>query len=132
MNPSINVVPICTDGFFSKWGFEDGDVLDDALYEMGWGDAYQTAGFDFDHDVLVAVLDRYVVPAVRQNHELTVTRIYTIHNPYRAETFDGKDVRGFWFNPDFSPPVTPEIVDVPWSVIADIASEVYNRVGSTA
>lgn len=73
-------VTLFASGLLSKWGFDDGDLLD-WIYEFG----------DFDrHAVLCAVVRQKLLPALTQ--KVDVQEIVTIHNPIRARTVDGKDV----------------------------------------
>ena len=102
-----------TDGLLSKWGFSDGDVLSDLLYDNNLG------GVD-EHAVLQKVVTDHIVPNLKQNIELEF--IHTIHNPMRASTVNGKSVD--WYNLDTSNIITPETVIVEDSVILDIARKI--------
>ncbi len=69
----------------SKWGFGDGDALDD----WWWDNFAEEPPFN-DHDMLHALVLAYLVPALRDAaHEVEIFRIETNHNPVRAETLDG-------------------------------------------
>jgi hypothetical protein len=105
-----------TDGLISKWGFDDGDQLSDYCYDLS-----EEGVKVEDHDLLIAVVKRKILPALDQHLDLEV--ISTIHNPIRATHVDGLDVRSAHYEPDFPSPITPEFVDVPEEVIRALAVE---------
>jgi hypothetical protein len=119
-----------TEGFLSKWGFEDGDLLDDLLYEeLGTVDDFvfdkrDEVGsiYGFDHTVLMLVLITIVLPALDQR--VDVMAVGTIHNPLRATKVDGVEVPHEIVYGSVEPPpgmITPEYVDVPDATILTIA-----------
>lgn len=70
------------ENLLSKWGFEDGGVLDDLIYENK---------IDIDNrDLLVAVVKELVLPKIEDTVE--VETITTIHNPIRATLVNGQQV----------------------------------------
>lgn len=102
---------IYTSGLLSKWGFGDGDLLWDFLYDHG-------IKVD-DEPVLVRVVREHVLPAIDQ--QVDVYEVCTIHNPLRARAVDGVE----WdsYTADTDGVLTPEYVDVPDDVIIAIARE---------
>jgi hypothetical protein len=85
---------------FDKWGFGDGDVLDDLMFDNGidpsvWTfDGVTGGGYEhrqtFESCLLIAVVREYLVPAIPR--PFGVHRTYSAHNPVRAdmgETVDG-------------------------------------------
>jgi hypothetical protein len=87
---------------FDKWGFRDGDALDDVLFDNDidpsvWTfDGVTGGGYDhrqtFDSCLLIAVVREFLVPAIPR--PFGVHRSYSAHNPIRAdmgETVDGLD-----------------------------------------
>lgn len=120
-------VAFSTGSLLSKWGFGDGDQLDDLLYDNGYGDVWETErlslpdeAFSFDHRVLIRCVETFVLPQVREHHEITTYRIHTIHNPIRASLIDGEDVddtSGRWCD------LTPPTVEVPVAQVLAIAEE---------
>lgn len=122
----MSEVTFFTNCLLSKWGFGDGDMLDDLLWDHGYGEVWQQeqdtrpdSDFSFDHRVLIRVVEEHVLPAVRQHHDITTYRILTIHNPIRAEEVDGDPVA----HPSDDRPLTPDHVEVPVDAILAIAAE---------
>jgi hypothetical protein len=74
----------------SKWGFGDGDCLND-----WWWDTYDEPfpeDIDF-HDVLVHLVKRHLLPRIAEaGYVIDVMTIDTIHNPIRAETVNGRRI----------------------------------------
>jgi hypothetical protein len=94
------------DSLLSKWGFGDGDALSD----WWWDNFDEDAPFN-DHDVLHALVLAHLVPAIRNaGHEVEVEFIETIHNPVRADTFDGRQVNHHLSSPwCIEPPVVVQV-----------------------
>lgn len=130
MMAPVQTITLDTDGLYSKWGFGDGDVLDDALYDLGYGDQYakerdwlreDLSRFNFDHRVLIRVVHHVVVPALGAHHQIGgVFTIHTIHNPVRATHCDGVEV-DHYEGP--APVLTPATVEVPLDLIKKIAEQ---------
>ncbi|MBU1493155.1 MAG: hypothetical protein KKE89_06555 [Actinobacteria bacterium] len=89
------------EGLLHKFGFSDGDLLFDLVEEHHLA--------VYHHDLLVAVVERLVVPRLDQAVE-TYTIGATLHNPIRARTIDGEEA-------SLGDLLTPEIIDV---LVADI------------
>lgn len=127
---SGTAVTLDTAGLYSKWGFGDGDVLDDVLYDLGYGEMYSRerawrdanpAAFHFDHRVLIRVVHHVVVPALGVHHQISgVYTIHTIHNPVRATHCDGIEIDTY-YGP--APILTPPTVDVSLDLIETIAKQ---------
>lgn len=85
----------------SKWGFGDGDALDD-----WWWDTYDEDPAVDTHELLHALVIAYLIPAIREaGHDVVLERVETIHNPVRAYTLDGVEVDQYdssrdHFNPE--------------------------------
>ncbi len=96
-----------------KWGFEDGDLLMPFLHAHGFDLG------ELNHvDVLRAVLEGYVLPAIRNAVEWR--SISTLHNPVRVTSVDGLAVDNLQADhPDVR--LVPEFVDVPDEVILTYA-----------
>jgi len=110
-------------GLLSKWGFGDGDMLDDLLYENGYEDAWKDdadkeEGHWFDHRILVRVIEEHVVPKLDQVVE-TFT-VWGIHNPIRADNIDGIKFTN-WYRGEVSQRLTPSMIEVTDDVILAIA-----------
>ncbi|MFJ7100176.1 hypothetical protein [Streptomyces albogriseolus] len=106
----------------SKWGFNDGDDPDD------WLDYCEANGIDSTElsFPLVALVRAYLLPKIEQ--DVTVVEIETCHNPIRAETVDGQEMREVWFGRAPEPVLTPETVDVP---MADVLRLALDEAGVT-
>lgn len=127
-----------TRGLLSKWGFDDGDPFDDV--EEWWHNQHGTGpmrhcdcGF-FDlgvdaRELLCVLVRRLVLPVLDQR--VQVVEIETSHNPIRAEVVDGVPLpEDAWYRvhgPEV-PKLTPDCVEIPYSVIVEVAAEL--RAGS--
>lgn len=88
-----------SESLLSKWGFNDGDVPDDA-----W-DYCEANGLNPEnwHATLIRLVRDYLLPVLEQDVE--VVEIGTIHNPIRAKDIDAE--------------ITPVFVDVPFATLRD-------------
>ncbi|MGB0913288.1 MAG: hypothetical protein ACPGSW_06850 [Phaeobacter italicus] len=112
-----------TSGLLSKWGFCDGNLLDDLLYDSGfeghdWLDFYA---------VLATVVREKVAPQVDQQLELADMTQGTIHNPMRAGCVDGVEVDWRAGGREQQIVLTPEFVDVPVSEILAVAQRLSDE-----
>ena len=103
-------VLLFSDGLLSKWGFNDGDLLD-------WLFDYDEK-FDI-HAVLRAVVREKLLPALTDKVE--VFDIDTIHNPIRAQTVNGVDVTQNLYDPDQPIRLQPQFVEVSVEEVLRIA-----------
>jgi len=104
----IDTVTFYTHHLLSKYGFEDGDLLGDIVEERGLG---------VDHrDLLIAVVERLVVPLLDQEVVLDIIGGGTFHNPIRIRSIDGDEA----YLGDL---LTPEDIVIPVSDIIAIAAE---------
>lgn len=72
-----------------KWGFDDGDVLDDILYSSGLSlERPRGAHLWYEHEVLARVVERFLLPLIPG---VDVFRIGTSHNPIRAQNKDAPE-----------------------------------------
>lgn len=112
-----------TEGFLSKWGLQDGDILDDLLFEeFGF-----IEDLDFEHDVLIEVVENHVLPKIENKFEYLI--IGSIHNPIRFDVVDGKEVDNYNSEKN-SVEIRPEKVEVADYVIIDIARKRLKKNGS--
>ena len=99
----------------SKWGFGDGDALDD-----WWWDTYDDDSPVNSDDILHALVVEYLVPRMRDAGWYPVlTRIETNHNAVRAETLNGAPVD--WYDSDGSHFQQPIVVTVTQEQIEQMA-----------
>jgi len=76
------------DSLLSKWGFGDGDALND-----WWWDNYDEEPPFGDHEMLYALVVAHLLPKMREaGWDVELVRISTIHNPVRAERLNGVEV----------------------------------------
>lgn len=101
-----------TESLLSKFGFGDGDMLNDLLFDSG-------ISLDNEHDLLIKVVREHVLPAIKQ--QVVVYEIKTIHNPIRADSIDGVKVNVYQDNEHIK--LEPEFVEVDDSVILKIARD---------
>jgi hypothetical protein len=113
MDEKITFFPSC---LLSKWGFSDGDLLSDVMFDIR--DVYPelTAALS-DHDVLVACVQKWVIPEVA-HYGITVEQIGTSHNPIRASRLGGLDATSCWYPAlddtplDDAPPITVTVGEI--------------------
>ena len=107
-------ITLYPDGLVSKYGFEDGDVM---FFFM------QDHGLDLGkldhHDLLIAVVERLLVPRLDQKVE-TYTLV-SLHNPIRALTVDGEPA-------DSGSHFSPESVEIPVTEILEVAAELMEAI----
>ena len=103
------MVVLFSDGLLSKCGFCDGEILGD-LWDYG---------FQRTHEILLEVVKRKLIPAL--NQKVKIEFIGTCHNPVRAVSVDGVDVRHLWHVDDPGIKLTPESVSVHMKEIVEIA-----------
>jgi hypothetical protein len=107
-------VHLFSQGLLSKWGFSDGDVLDDPLWDEADRRGDDPRGHD-EHAVLIRAVREYLLPRLDQSVEVETTS--TIHNPIRATKVDGVEVEVDG-NSDYDDiHLTPEWVEVPLAVL---------------
>jgi len=86
----------------SKWGFGDGDALDD-----WWWDTYDEDPDVNTDELLYALVMAHLVPAIRDaGHSVDLERIDTIHNPVRAVRVDEAEVDWYSLEDTFAPTIT--------------------------
>ncbi|HHM6096816.1 hypothetical protein [Stutzerimonas chloritidismutans] len=84
---------------FSNWGFADGGVLDDVLYDiedqcpalvsdeaLGDGDG---RSFSFAHAVLIRLVEECLLPSLPR--KIQTYRIPSTHSPIRAEEYESPE-----------------------------------------
>jgi hypothetical protein len=106
-------IRLYSDGLLSKWGFGDGDCLDEVLWDRC--DELGLRADGDEHAVLIRAVREYLLPALAEHHDVVVFEIDTIHNPIRADTIDGIEIPPF--DSSFEMALTPEYVDVPFEVL---------------
>ena len=110
-----------TDHLLSKWGFQDGEQLDDFLRENGVGrlDPASEEWYQFSRRVLCEVVECLVCPQIE--NAIKPYRMLTSHNPIRVYEVDGRHVSD-WETP---PTLQPLTVSVPKQMILDTAVHLY-------
>jgi hypothetical protein len=104
-----------TRDLLSKWGLEDGDILQPLLVRHGFD-----LGELNDHDILRAVIRDFVIPAIVNRVE--VREMSTMHNPIRITAVDGKPIDNMRANhPEID--LRPEAIDIPDEVILAYAAK---------
>jgi len=97
-------IRFCTDSLLSKWGFCDGDKLEDLFFSNINKFNNKSMG---EHDLLVLTVKKFIIPKIKNNIE--IEEIITNHNPIRASKVDNKNID--WFN-DTDIKLEPEYIDV--------------------
>lgn len=75
LDPLTKTYTFFSDSLLSKWGFGDGNMLDELCGATS-------------HDDLALFVDKIIVSQIT-SHKVTARRVHTIHNPIRAEFVDG-------------------------------------------
>ncbi len=92
MNKSLeNHLVLDADDLFVRWGFDDGDLINQ-WWENHFGEVFDEVHSDDvdDHEVLADLVKTHLVPAIIEaGHTIEVYSILTIHNPIWAQTLDG-------------------------------------------
>ena len=99
-------------GLLSKWGFCDGDIMEEFATDHSIDLPYTEFGFSISHRILIEVVEKHLLPQLHQ--QVVIVTINCIHNPIRASTVDGKDVEHLWTNNKCPIDIiTPASVDIP-------------------
>jgi hypothetical protein len=86
----VSTITLRASSLTSKWGFGDGDMIDEELWDLYDGRDDQRPD---SHRVLYALVERYLVPELeRHGYKVVLEFVNTSHNPVRAETLDGVEV----------------------------------------
>lgn len=92
-------VTLCAADLFNNWGFADGGILDDVLYDiedqcpslvsdaaLGNGDG---RSFSFAHAVLIRLVEECLLPSLPR--KIQTYRIPSTHSPIRAEEHESPE-----------------------------------------
>lgn len=111
-----------TNDLLSKWGFDDGDILNDFAFNNNLEFTNDPAeSHSGSHEALIKIVREHILP--RLDQKVVVQTISCIHNPIRALTVNGCDTSAFWYE-SFSPPfITPATIDIPNETILEIVKE---------
>lgn len=108
-------VEIITKTLLSKWGLEDGDVLDPILGRLGFD-----LGVVNTSEILVELVKDHVLPLIENVIEVEV--VATHHNPIRITRVDGVLVDNFDTASHERFCLQPERVQIAEDVIGDYAT----------
>ncbi len=120
-NRSDETIEFETDHLLSKWGFADGELLDNLLRENGYAhlDIASDEWTEFSRRVLCEVVELFVCTQIHS--AIKPYRMLTSHNPIRVYEVDGRHVTD-WPEP---PTLQPLTVAVPKTVILETAVHLY-------
>lgn len=89
----MNHITLSSDSLFSKWGFNDGDVLDDIIYDAENAGRLHRNGYGshngLAHDTLIELVKTELLPELPRRVE--TYEICSIHNPIRAAEHEVHD-----------------------------------------
>ena len=99
-------ITLHSSGLLSRRGFDDGDAPDQ------WWELLDERGIDQDDCAwpLAELVRCYLLPELRQHHDIDVYEIDTNHNPIRAQYVDGVEIDVRAANDHIT--LTPASVDV--------------------
>ena len=96
---TFNIPPFCifdTDGFLSKWGFFDGDILDHDPhitnwigYSQKWVDINNETHYIDDRFFFAFLMVKYVIHRIK---DAKFSLTHTHHNPIRIDIYKGEDI----------------------------------------
>lgn len=111
-----------TSGFLSCYGFDDGDCIDELLFE-------HDIDFDFDLDekneLLIHVIKTLVLPKLITPIE--TVEYATAHNPIRAIKINGVECKHLWDSEDDIDLIEPEFVEIDDAVIITMAKNFLDK-----
>lgn len=83
-----------TISLLSKWGFNDGDILDGHPDER-----IRSLSYDEQHDLLFEVVQRYILPHLRANSgkPIRIVQLSTTHNPVRVSMIGEETTHHLWY-----------------------------------
>ncbi len=122
---TTRVLRLHSASLLSKYGFNDGDLLNNVA------DWLEADGIDYGvaddawHPVLRRLVRDHLLPALEQ--EVVVYDIETSHNPIRAESVDGRAVYDTEPKRNVGIELTPEFVEVPYAVVLAAVREELRR-----
>lgn len=111
MKDTYKTIRLYSRGLLSKWGFSDGDILSDFIYEND---------LDFklsEHKLLESLIKRHLLPKL--NHKIEVCFMMTNHNPVRAEMIDGVDYSNWYEDDEWDTKLQPEFVEITYDQILE-------------
>ena len=83
-------IRLSTDSLGSKWGFEDGDLLNALVNDLDLLGTFAPASPPRPHDVLIHLVHALLVlPLVDEGYTITTDYWDTAHNPIRASARNG-------------------------------------------
>lgn len=104
MSKDEKKITLYTAGLFSKWGFGDGDILSDFMYDTD--NLYRVN----EHKLLFRLVRKFVLPVL--NYKVEVCYVKTIHNPVRAEMVDGEDYSNWYEDDHWDKDIEPKRIDI--------------------
>jgi len=107
-------------GFFSKWGFDDGDVefLEKYTYDNDKYNSIVSPRVLFD-----LIVQRNLLPAI--TNKIKFVHIGSCHNEHRIQEIDGLTVE--WYNTDWDYDIKPEFIDISEEIIKKYCEEVFKE-----
>ena len=100
--------PIHADGLTSKWGFGDGDSLDDVVWDIC--DELELDKPDRD-EFLHKMVTKYLLPELdKMGVTYKIHNVGTCHNPVRAYEINGEDVSDYHYDPSYKHPLVGDVV----------------------
>lgn len=120
--PEADVIVFSTEHLLTKWGFADGELLDNFLRENGYGqmDKESEDWYQFSRRVLCEVVERQVIPRIENN--VSPYRMAGSHNPSRVWEADGIHMSDWQ---DQTPTLRPSCLEIEKKVVLEIAAEIY-------
>lgn len=110
-----------TDHLLAKWGFADGELLENLLRANGFDELDEESDewLEFSRRVLCEVVERFVCPQIV--NAIKPYRMLTSHNPIRVYEVDGRHLSD-WDEP---PMLQPSTVLVPKEMVLATAVSLY-------
>lgn len=117
----IEMIDFETDHLLGKWGFQDGELLEDFLRENGYDHINRESEewYHFSRRVLCEVVECFV--CINLHNTIKPYRVLTSHNPIRVYEVDGRHVTDW----EKAPTLRPYTIAVPKETILTTAVHLY-------
>ncbi len=123
-----------TEDLLHKWGFMDGNILDDIIKEC-IPEFNRILNEEIKNEVhfrdaralylsikcLEIIVRKYILPKIP--HEI-VLQIVIGHNPVRVLTFDGEKVDDYLYPPKFK--IEPKFIEIPYETLIEEIKRTWN------
>jgi hypothetical protein len=106
----VSGIVLRAESLTSKWGFGDGDTLQDHLYDLQDSNSPWPGEEKFEmpdrDDILHKVVEKFLLPTIKaKGVDVNIYVIVSNHNPVRARAVNGEDVTDFDTDSNYEHPL---------------------------